>query len=271
MTYVKCTDICDYWFIKQETARVSLAFDQYMSHQRFRNIIKYLTLTDVLANEDPFHFARQFHNAFNENLAKVILPGPYLCMDESMCQWMGKIPKKPHPIGCEFKALADTQINLFLRLDPTEPSEYAIKKNFSDQYPATVASMLRLHRYWPKNIPHDITDALENTYGSIGVNDVKFHRPVVFDKYNEFRLAIDIFNNLRDNTLSYHDVLVLKCSVDRIFAFYLSVAEVNSFSAYCQFVPGKKNMKHVNFRKQLARSIFDCYSDKTIAERIKKR
>jgi hypothetical protein len=35
MTYVKCADIRDYWSIKQETAGVSLAFDQYMAHQRF--------------------------------------------------------------------------------------------------------------------------------------------------------------------------------------------------------------------------------------------
>ncbi|CAG8774011.1 5154_t:CDS:1, partial [Ambispora leptoticha] len=111
----------------------------------------------------------------------------------------------PHPIGCEFKAIADAQFNLFLRLDPVEPPEYSIKKKFSDQYPPTIASVLRLvepwfysdrtvitdswfgstdacinlhshglysilqikkRRYWPKNIPHDITDALEDEYGS---------------------------------------------------------------------------------------------------------
>ncbi|CAG8726693.1 9519_t:CDS:2, partial [Funneliformis caledonium] len=118
MTYVKYADICDYWFIKQETAGVSLAFD-------------------IPANDDPFHFAQQFHDEFNENLTKAILP-----VDKSPFQ--RKIPRKPHPIGCEFKTLADTQINLFLRLDPVEPSECAIKKKFLDQYPATVASMLRL-------------------------------------------------------------------------------------------------------------------------------
>ncbi|CAG8749658.1 6861_t:CDS:2, partial [Funneliformis caledonium] len=220
MTYVKCADICDYWSIKQETAGVSLAF----------------------ANDDPFHFARQFHDEFNKNLTKAILPDPYLYMDESMCQWMGKvdkgpfqrkIPRKPHLIGCEFKALADAQINLFLRLDPAEPSECAIKKKFLDQYPATVASMLRL------NIPSDITDVLGDTYGSFvnriskinnidliicsirdrkdivlltncsmtmlrtevnryikGYGNATFHQPVVFDEYNEFRSAVDILNNL---------------------------------------------------------------------------
>ncbi|CAG8675515.1 945_t:CDS:2 [Funneliformis mosseae] len=55
-----------------------------------------------------------------------------------------KIPRKLHPIGCEFKTLADAQINLFLRLNLVELSNCAMKKNFSNQYPATVASMLRL-------------------------------------------------------------------------------------------------------------------------------
>lgn len=74
-----------------------------------------------------------------------------------MCQWMGKvdkgpfqqkIPRKPYPISCEFKAIADARANLLLGLDPVEPSEYAIKKKFSDQYPPTVASMLRLAEPW---------------------------------------------------------------------------------------------------------------------------
>ncbi|RHZ73223.1 hypothetical protein Glove_232g213 [Diversispora epigaea] len=363
MTYVRCADICDYWSIEQKTGGVSLGFGQYMSHRRFRNIVKFLTLTDTpIDDNDPFYFARKFHNEFNENLAKAITPGSILCIDESMCQWMGKIdkgpfqrkiPRKPHPIGCEFKTMADARTNLFLQLDPVEPPEYSSKKKFAE-HSATIATMLRLTepwfssgrtiiadswfgsvkacttlykhglysilqlkkcRYWPKNIPCDITDALESDYGSFisrvgkfddvdltlcslrdrknivllascsttnlknevtryikGHGNVKFHRPAVFDEYNEYRSAIDILNNLRDNALSYHDVLTTKCSENRILAFYFSVAEANSYSAYCQFVPGKKNMKHVDFRKQLVISIFDYYSeDETVSNRTKKR
>ncbi|CAG8647065.1 10777_t:CDS:2, partial [Diversispora eburnea] len=207
-------------------------------------------------NDDPFHFARQFHDAFNENLTKAILPGPYLCMDESM---------KLHPIGCEFKALADAQINLFLRLDPAEPSEFIADSWFGSTdacislYNYGLYSILQIkkRRYWPRNIPHDITGALEDTYGSSvsrtckknnGSGDVKFRRPVVFDEYNEFRSAVDILNNLRDNAFSYHDVLVSKRSVDRIFAFYFSVVEANSFSTYLTPQPrnSKANMFNTN-------------------------
>ncbi|CAG8643070.1 3728_t:CDS:2, partial [Diversispora eburnea] len=268
MTYVKCTNIRDYWSIKQETARVSLVFGQYMVYQRFRNIIKYLKLMDARKNDDPFHFAQQFHDVFNENLTKAILPDPYFCMDESM-------------------SFADAQINLFLRLDPAEPSEYAIKKKFSDQYPATVASMLRLVEPWFHNYTYrssvsrtckinnvdlaicSICDrkdiVLLSSYSTTtlgtevnqyikGSGDVKFCRPVVFNEYNEFRLAVNILNNLCDNALLYHNVLVSKYSVDHIFAFYRSVVEANSFSAYYRFVLGKKDMKHVDFLTSQSRN-----------------
>ncbi|CAG8824560.1 6760_t:CDS:1, partial [Gigaspora rosea] len=100
--------------------------------------------------------------------------------------------------------------------------------------------------------------------------NITFRGSVVFDEYSEFKSAIDILNNLRDNSILYHDILASKRSVDRIFAFYLTVAEANSFSAYCQFVPGKQNTRHVDFRKQLAGSIFDYYSNASVAIEPKK-
>ncbi|CAI2169179.1 10391_t:CDS:1 [Funneliformis geosporum] len=104
-----------------------------------------------------------------------------------------------------------------------------------------------------------------------GYGSITFCQPVVFDEYNELRSAVDILNILHDNSLSYHDILGSKRSTDRIFAFYLTVAEANSFSAYCRFVPGKRNMKHIDFCKQLAKLIFNCYSNNTITDRTKKR
>ncbi|CAG8716111.1 44056_t:CDS:2, partial [Gigaspora margarita] len=334
MTYIQCADSSDYWSSKDVIAGISLSLGQYMSHRRFRSIVKYLTLTDISINDDPFYFIRQFHDAFNDNLSHAITPGSYLCIDESMCQWMGKIdkgpfqrkiPRKPHPIGCEFKAVADAQANLFLRLDPAEPPEFAKKKIFQiiicRRYVCDFTQTWVIFNFTikktsllAKKYPPDITDILEDEYGSInsrkgkfddvdlilcslrdrkdivllsncsttspkseikryikGHGNVKFMRPALFDEFNEYRSAVDILNNLRDNALSYHDVLSNKCSTNRILAFYLSVTEANSYSAYCQFVPNKKNLKHVDFRKQLVNSIFDYYSDEPVAERAKKR
>ncbi|CAG8837163.1 23061_t:CDS:2, partial [Gigaspora margarita] len=289
MTYVHCADSRDYWSINQET-----------------DIVKYLTLTDTKKNDDPFFFAREFYNAFNDNLSNAITPEDYLCIDEFMCQWM---------------AIADARTNLFLCLDPVEPPEFSIKKKFSNSFILTVATILRLTEswfhsgktiitdlwfesvdacvtlfknglysilqikkchYWPKKISSDITDMLENEYGSFcsrtgklnGISlilcslydrkdhvvlascsttnlkteikryiknhrYVTFLRPVIFDQFNEYRSAIDILNNF--------------------------------FLAYCQFVPGKENLRHVDFCKQLAILILEYYSVETISDRAKKR
>ncbi|CAG8688987.1 4091_t:CDS:2, partial [Gigaspora margarita] len=293
MTYVQCADIRDYWSVTQETYSITIGFGKYISLRRFRDIIKYITLTDIpMDNNNPFHLIRKFHNAFNKNLSEAIIPGNFLCIDESMCQWMA---------------------NLFLHLDPVEPPEHSSKKKFSE-YLATIATMLRLTEpwfnsgrtiiadswfgsvvssvtlykhgfysilqlkkrcYWPKNIPHDITDALGSDYGSFvcrtgnldGV-ELAFRRPAIFEEFNGYRSAIDILNNLHDNAFSYHDALSTKHSENHILAFYLTVAEANSYSAYCQFVPGKKNMKHVDFRKKLVASIFNYYKEEVFTETV---
>ncbi|CAG8758026.1 25747_t:CDS:2, partial [Gigaspora rosea] len=72
---------------------------------------------------------------------------------------------------------------------------------------------------------------------------IKFQRPVIFDEFNEFRSAVDILNNL----------------------------QANSFSAYCQFVPGTQQMKYVDFRKKLSKSILTYYSDSNTTDLPKKR
>ncbi|KAL7312849.1 phosphatidylinositol-binding protein scs2, variant 2 [Mucor circinelloides] len=57
-------------------------------------------------------------------LASCIAPGKYLVVDESMNQWLGngmpnlkKVPRKPHPIGQEFKTLADHHSYCILQMD----------------------------------------------------------------------------------------------------------------------------------------------------------
>jgi hypothetical protein len=63
-------------------------------------------------------------NAFNDHLNNCLIPGKYLVIDETMNQWLGvgmpnlkKVPRKPHPIGQEFKSVADYHTNCIIRLD----------------------------------------------------------------------------------------------------------------------------------------------------------
>ncbi|CAG8740516.1 6654_t:CDS:2 [Funneliformis caledonium] len=97
--------------------------------------------TDISSNTDDIvHIAdifkatsRQFFEWFIsvDFIILVVIPFTNKCARKYERGWskvdkgpfQRKIPRKPHPIGCEFKTLANTQINLFLRLDPVEPSE----------------------------------------------------------------------------------------------------------------------------------------------------
>jgi hypothetical protein len=90
--------------------------------------------------------------AYNENLAECMDPGKYLCIDESMCQWLGRhmpnikhVPRKPHPIGQEYKTIADCDTCCILRLDFVSDKK---KKRFDDQDRTLVAQVKRLAEPW---------------------------------------------------------------------------------------------------------------------------
>ncbi|RHZ78800.1 hypothetical protein Glove_156g109 [Diversispora epigaea] len=79
----------------------------WMEFIQFRDIIKYLKLTDMdKIDKSPFQ---------------------------------RKIPRKPHPIDYKFKTVADVRVNLLVQLDPCESPEHANKKKFSE-YSATIAT-----------------------------------------------------------------------------------------------------------------------------------
>jgi hypothetical protein len=91
--------------------------------------------------------------AFNNNLAATMHPGAYLVIDESMNQWLGcgmpnlkKVPRKPHPIGQEFKTIADCHTNCILRLDTV--SDPCPKRFDGPNVPILVATVKRLCEPW---------------------------------------------------------------------------------------------------------------------------
>lgn len=80
-------------------------------------------------------------------------PGAYLVIDESMNQWLGcgmpnikKVPRKPHPIGQEFKTIADCHTNCILRLDTV--SDPCLKKFDGPNVAKLVATVKRLCEPW---------------------------------------------------------------------------------------------------------------------------
>jgi hypothetical protein len=108
-------------------------------------------MTTAYAN-DKLYQIRAFLDAYNKILKEAIIPGKYLCVDESMNQWLGhgmpnlmKIPRKPHPIGQEWWTVADVQTCYIIRLDITGDS---MAKKFDGTYPKTIATVFRLVEPW---------------------------------------------------------------------------------------------------------------------------
>lgn len=92
-------------------------------------------------------------------------PGHYLCVDESMNQWLGKgmpnvvkIPRKPHSIGQEYKTLADSETYCILRLDPV--GDKTVRRFETQGTPKTIATVLRLTEPWFNSARTIIGDSL---------------------------------------------------------------------------------------------------------------
>ncbi|ORE10367.1 hypothetical protein BCV72DRAFT_26222 [Rhizopus microsporus var. microsporus] len=127
MTVVRHGDRKAYWRQDQSFFLMNVDFSQYMSFNRFSDIMKMhvFEIPSKQAQElDPLYQIRSTIQAFNDHMAKCIIPGKYLVIDDSMNQWLGagtpnlkKVPRKLHPIGQEFKTLADNHCYCILRVD----------------------------------------------------------------------------------------------------------------------------------------------------------
>ena len=130
--------------------RGPLKFGKYMTEIEFENIKRAFTLPQYLPGSPnwngpaPSHHedgttrhdrsfkTRRFWDMINALWAVAIVPGPHLCLDESMFVWLGlplkfpgwKVMKcKPHPFGLELKTLACAATKIVLWMEPQEGKE----------------------------------------------------------------------------------------------------------------------------------------------------
>ncbi|CAG8844442.1 4270_t:CDS:2, partial [Gigaspora margarita] len=142
-------------------------FQRWMTLLRFEQIVSQHTLImphelEITSHNDPLFLVRSFTNAFNTNLIEAIIPGSVLCIDESMNSWLGiknkipglcKIPRKPHPVGQEWKFLL-----MLVWLSKTLHIIYG-----NGLY--GIFHVKKRHA-WPINYPDDMVEKLNSTYGS---------------------------------------------------------------------------------------------------------
>lgn len=215
MTVLKHSDRKAYWRQGSSHFMMSINFSRYMSFKRFNDIMR-MHCFEVHSAEkqqlDPLYQIRSTIDAFNSHMAACLEPGKYLVIDESMNQWLGvgmpnlkKVPRKPHPIGQEFKTLADHHTFCIVRMDTVgdpKPKEYdndagmrkltaTVKRLvkpwfgsgrtviadswFGSPEMTTMLSNLGLYsimqvtkrRYWPRGMPTtDIVEQVEEAHGS---------------------------------------------------------------------------------------------------------
>ena len=116
---------------------------------------KISTLATIRKQDDALYQVRNFIAVYNTNLEEALNPGQFLFVDESMNQWLGKdapfikkIPRKPHPVGQEFKIVADAETSIILRLDLSGENK---EREYDDIYGAngkTIATVSRLAKPW---------------------------------------------------------------------------------------------------------------------------
>lgn len=215
MTVVHHSDRKAYWRQGNSHFSMNVDFNQYMCFKRF-NVIMQMHVFEQYSVEkqrrDPLYQIRSTIDAFNKHMTKCVIPGKYLVVDESMNQWLGtgmpnvkKVPRKPHPIGQEFKTLADHHSFCILRMDTVSdpcPKEYdndpgmrkltaTIKRLvkpwfgsgrtviadswFGSPGMTAMLSSLGLYsimqvakrRYWPRGMPAtDVVEQVEQAHGS---------------------------------------------------------------------------------------------------------
>ncbi|KAG2211228.1 hypothetical protein INT47_006348 [Mucor saturninus] len=155
MTVMHHVDKRAYWHMGSSHLMPNINFTEYMEYDRFFAILR-VHVFEVPSGAqqllDPLYQIRRFLDAFNKTLAKALTPGRYLCVDESMNQWLGsgmpnlkKVPRKPHPIGQEFKTLADHDTYCIVQLDTvSDPA----KKKYDDVDRNLIATLKRLCEPW---------------------------------------------------------------------------------------------------------------------------
>ena len=178
MVVVGHVDKKAYWKAGTSYFLLSIDFSDYMSVRRFDEITRMQCFempSLARQREDPLYQIRDLLAALNEHLVGCLEPCKYLVVDESMNQWLGigmpnvkKVPRKPHPIGQEFKSIADYHTNCILQLD-TQCDDFP--KEFDDLYGArsNLGTVKRLVKPW---FFSGRTVTADSWFGSLNVVDM---------------------------------------------------------------------------------------------------
>ncbi|CAJ0825127.1 9605_t:CDS:2 [Entrophospora sp. SA101] len=293
-------------------------FQRWMSILRFEQIVSNHTLMmpnelEISDDNDLLSSVRSFINAFNANLIEAVIPGSVLCIDESMNSWLGiknkipgcrKIPRKPHPVGQEWKILADGLTNIVIHLEPCEDKEIEKHKCFASDYGSTTGYVLRLTQPWFDSGCTIVGDSwfgspklciLLMQNGLYSIFHVKKRRgwPVDYPRDMVQKLdtsttakADEVEHVIKNNTSStivtftrpkvFYEYSQAKGAVDinnqiQDHMTSFQIAEANAFLTYKKWNKEGHNISHFDFRRQLTHEMLNRNYNITSGPQVKTR
>lgn len=135
-------------------------FDRYMTYSRFKDFRRFLPTIwhdDQLKEAgDPWWQFAQAIDSFNEIRQKKLVKSPWVTIDESMSAWrprttalgglpnISHIPRKPEPLGSEFKCTACPVSGCMTALEIQRGKEGMKNREHNRQYGNTTGCTLRL-------------------------------------------------------------------------------------------------------------------------------
>ena len=147
------------WLTIEPNAR----FDKWMPLYRFKEFRQFLPsiFKDVSKkDQDPWWKFSSAVKLFNDLRASYVMPSNNLCMDELMCAFRPRktktgglpnitnIPRKPEPLGTEFKCMTCTATNVMLHLEVQRGKDGMKESRYHRELGATAACTVRLSEEW---------------------------------------------------------------------------------------------------------------------------
>ena len=138
-------------------------FGKYgISCNRFEKILSCLRCAPAHDEDDRWCHIRAVVSAFNMHRATKCAPSWRLCVDEKTSTFrprkgvhcddgppaLAKIMRKPKPISIELKDITDGETRVCMGLELQEGKEAMSRKEFTEQYNAGTACLLRLTKPW---------------------------------------------------------------------------------------------------------------------------
>jgi len=148
-----------YWSKEKVGVMPAPDFGQYITHDRFKRVGRYLARgpegCDEMLSTDPWAQFRWLVDGFNETRRRELTPGKKLNPDESMFAWKGKsgvgglphlsfVKRKPEPLGLESKTVCDGESGVMLFMEMQEGTTRMARKDYVDDHQHTTAATMRL-------------------------------------------------------------------------------------------------------------------------------